>query len=42
LSGRPWPARLNLIHEVEQKGKFVTALDPYASTRGEMGHLVIK
>ncbi len=32
---------LNLIHECEQRGAFVTILDPHVSTRGEMGHVVI-
>lgn len=32
---------LNIIHEVEQKGAFVTVLDPYVSKQGDMGHLVI-
>ena len=31
----------NLIHECEQKGAFVTMLDPHVSTRGEMGHIVL-
>ncbi|CDX55593.1 Transposon gamma-delta resolvase (fragment) [Mesorhizobium plurifarium] len=32
---------LNLIYECEQKGAFVTVLDPHVSTRGEMGHVVL-
>lgn len=32
---------LNLIHEAEQRGAFITVLDPHVSTRGEMGHIVI-
>ena len=32
---------LNLIYEAEQRGAFVTVLDPHVSTRGEMGHLVL-
>ena len=32
---------LNLIHEAEQRGAFVTVLDPHVSTRGEMGHVVL-
>jgi len=39
--GRDTRDVLNIIHEVEQKGAFVTVLDPYVSTQGEMGHLVI-
>ena len=32
---------LNIIHEVEQRGSFVTVLDPHVSTRGEMGHVML-
>jgi DNA invertase Pin-like site-specific DNA recombinase len=32
---------LNLIYECEQKGAFVTVLDPHVSTRGDMGHIVL-
>jgi DNA invertase Pin-like site-specific DNA recombinase len=32
---------LNLIHEAEQRGAFVTVLEPHVSTRGEMGHIVL-
>ena len=39
--GRDTRDVLNIIHEVEQRGAFVTVLDPYVSTRGDMGHLVI-
>lgn len=39
--GRDTRDVLNIIHECEQKGAFVTVLDPYVSTQGEMGHLVI-
>jgi DNA invertase Pin-like site-specific DNA recombinase len=39
--GRDTRDVLNIIHEVEQKGAFVTVLDPYVSTQGDMGHLVI-
>ena len=28
-------------HECEQRGAFVTVLDPHISTRGDMGHVVI-
>src|SRR3954467_8406332 len=38
---RDTPDVLNLIHECEQKGAFVTVLDPHVSTRGEMGHVVL-
>lgn len=39
--GRDTRDVLNLIHECEQKGSFVTVLDPHVSTRGEMGHIVL-
>ncbi len=39
--GRDTRDVLNLIHECEQKGAFVTVLDPHVSTRGDMGHIVI-
>ena len=39
--GRDTRDVLNLIHEAEQRGAFVTVLDPHVSTRGDMGHLVM-
>ncbi|MBZ9905492.1 recombinase family protein [Mesorhizobium sp. BR115XR7A] len=39
--GRDTRDVLNLIHECELKGAFVTVLDPHVSTRGEMGHVVL-
>lgn len=39
--GRDTRDVLNLIHECEQHGAFVTVLDPHVSTRGEMGHIVL-
>ena len=39
--GRDTRDVLNLIHEAEQRGAFVTVLDPLVSTRGEMGHIVL-
>jgi len=39
--GRDTRDVLNIIHECEQKGAFVTVLDPHVSTRGQMGHVVI-
>jgi DNA invertase Pin-like site-specific DNA recombinase len=39
--GRDTRDVLNLIHEVEQRGAFVTVLDPHISTRGEIGHIVL-
>jgi len=39
--GRDTRDVLNLIHDVEQRGAFVTVLDPHVSTCGEMGHVVL-
>ncbi|SJM31980.1 recombinase family protein [Mesorhizobium delmotii] len=39
--GRDTRDVLNLIHECEQRGAFVTVLDPHVSIRGEMGHVVL-
>ncbi|ABY28692.1 recombinase family protein [Methylorubrum extorquens] len=39
--GRDTRDVLNLIHEAEQWGAFVTVLDPHVSTRGEMGQIVL-
>ncbi|CAO4178339.1 DNA invertase Pin-like site-specific DNA recombinase [Methylorubrum aminovorans] len=39
--GRDTRDVLNLIHEAEQRGAFVTVLEPHVSTRGEMGHIVL-
>ena len=39
--GRDTRDVLNLIHEAEQHGAFVTVLHPHVSTRGEMGHIVL-
>ena len=39
--GRDTRDVLNLIHEAEQRGAYVTVLDPHVSTRGEMGHVVL-
>ncbi len=39
--GRDTRDVLNIIHECEQRGAFVTVLDPHVTTRGEMGHLVL-
>jgi len=32
---------LNIIHECEQKQAYVTVLDPYVSTKGDMGQIVM-
>lgn len=39
--GRDTRDVLNLIHECEQRGAFVTVLDPYVSTEGPMGHVML-
>ena len=39
--GRDTRDVLNLVHECEARGAFVTVLDPHISTRGEMGHVII-
>lgn len=39
--GRDTRDVLNLIHEAESRGAFVTVLDPHVSTRGELGHVVM-
>ena len=39
--GRDTRDVLNLIYECEQRGAFVTVLDPHVCTRGEMGHVVL-
>jgi DNA invertase Pin-like site-specific DNA recombinase len=39
--GRDTRDVLNLIHEVEQREASLTVLDPYVSTNGEMGQIVL-
>lgn len=39
--GRDTRDVLNIIHECEQKQAFVTVLDPYVSTKGDMGQTVM-
>lgn len=39
--GRDTRDVLNIVHECEQRGAFITILDPHVSTRGEMGHIVL-
>ena len=39
--GRDTRDVLNIIHEVEERGAFVTVLDPHVSTRGDMGHVML-
>lgn len=39
--GRDTRDVLNIVHECEERGAFVTVLDPHVSTRGEMGHVIL-
>ncbi len=39
--GRDTRDVLNIVHECQQRGSFVTILDPHVSTRGEMGHVIL-
>lgn len=39
--GRDTRDVLNIVHECERRGAFVTILDPLVSTRGEMGHVIL-
>jgi len=39
--GRDTRDVLNVVHECEQRGAYVTVLDPHVSTRGEMGHVIL-
>ena len=39
--GRDTRDVLNIVHERQQRGAFVTILDPLVSTRGEMGQLIL-
>lgn len=39
--GRDTRDVLNIVHECQQRGAFVTILDPRVSTRGEMGHVIL-
>ncbi|TBB09815.1 recombinase family protein [Rhizobium ruizarguesonis] len=39
--GRDTRDVLNIVHECEQRGAFVTVLDPHVSTRGEVGHVIL-
>ena len=32
---------LNIVHQCEQRGAFVTVLDPHVTTRGDMGQMVL-
>lgn len=39
--GRDTRDVLNIVHECEQRGAFLTVLDPHVSTRGDMGQMVL-
>lgn len=39
--GRDTRDVLNIVHECQQRGAFVTVIDPPVSTRGEMGQVII-
>lgn len=39
--GRDTRDVLNIVHECEQRGAFVTVLDPHVSTRGEIGQVML-
>jgi DNA invertase Pin-like site-specific DNA recombinase len=39
--GRDTRDVLNIVHELDQRGAFLTVLDPHVSTRGEPGRIVL-
>ncbi|TAU81955.1 recombinase family protein [Rhizobium leguminosarum] len=39
--GRDTRDVLNIVHECQERGAFVTILDPQVTTRGEMGHVIL-
>ncbi|MDA5637882.1 MULTISPECIES: recombinase family protein [Agrobacterium] len=39
--GRDTRDVLNIVHECEQRGAYVTVLEPHVSTKGEMGKVII-
>ncbi|MFB7147130.1 recombinase family protein [Agrobacterium deltaense] len=39
--GRDTRDVLNIVHECEQRGAYVTVLDPHVSTKGEMGKVIL-
>ena len=39
--GRDTRDVLNIVHELDQRGAFLTVLDPHVSTRGETGRIVL-
>lgn len=39
--GRDTRDVLNIVHECEQRGAYITVLEPYVSTKGEMGKMIL-
>ena len=39
--GRDTRDVLNIVHDCEQRGAYLTILDPFVSTQGEMGQLIL-
>lgn len=39
--GRDTRDVLNIVYDCQQRGAFVTVLDPHVSTRGDMGHVIL-
>jgi DNA invertase Pin-like site-specific DNA recombinase len=39
--GRDTRDVLNIVHEVKQRGAYLTVLEPYVTTRGETGEIVL-
>jgi len=39
--GRDTRDVLNIVHECQQRGAFVTVLEPHVSTRGDMGQIIL-
>jgi DNA invertase Pin-like site-specific DNA recombinase len=39
--GRDTRDVLNIVHECEQRGAYITVLEPHVSTKGEMGKMIV-
>lgn len=39
--GRDTRDVLNIVHECEQRGAYITVLEPHVSTKGEMGKVIL-
>ena len=39
--GRDTRDVLNIVHDCQQRGAFVTVLDPHVTTRGDIGHIIL-